>query len=60
MKYSDLSREEWQAVKSLTYDRSIVIKKIDNGSCVVEWDRNDYVTEAERQLKFTEALETLD
>ena len=37
-----------------------MIKKIDNGSCVVEWDRNDYVTEAERQLKFTEALETLD
>ena len=60
MKYSDLSREEWQVVKSLTYDRSIVIKKIDKGSCVVEWDRNDYVTEAERQLKVTEALETLD
>ena len=31
-------------------DRSIVIKKADKGSCVVVWDRWDYVKEAEKQL----------
>ena len=32
-------------------DRNIVIKKADTGSCVVIWDRNDYITEAKSQLK---------
>ena len=32
-------------------DRNIVIKKADRGSCVVIWDRNDYITEVESQLK---------
>ena len=32
-------------------DRSIVIKKADKGSCIVVWDRNDYLREAEKQLK---------
>ena len=45
-----MSREEWQAVRSLADDRSIVIKKADKGSRVVVWDRNDYLLEAERQL----------
>ena len=49
-----MSREEWQAVRSLADDRSIVIKKADKGSCVVAWDRNDYLLEAERQLSDTE------
>ena len=30
--------------------RSIIIKKADKGSCVVVWDRNDYIVEAEKQL----------
>ena len=34
-------------------DRNIVIKKADKGSCVVVWDRNDYLLEAERQLSDT-------
>ena len=57
----NMSREEWQAVRSLANDRSIVIKKADKGSCVVAWDRNDYLQEAERQvtLRFTEMLVTL-
>ena len=33
--YSNLSREEWQAMRSLADDRSIVIKKADKGSSVV-------------------------
>ena len=32
-------------------DRSIVIKKADRGSCVVVWYRDDYIKEAENQLK---------
>ena len=41
---------EWQAIRSLAEDRSIVIKKADKGSCVVIWDRLDYLLEAEKQL----------
>ena len=48
--YSNLSREEWDAIRSLADDRNIVIKRADKGSCVVIWDRNDYVKEAEIQL----------
>ena len=35
---------------SLANDRSNVIKKADKGSCVVVWDREDYISEAEKQL----------
>ena len=42
--------EEWQAIKPLAEDRSIVIKKANNGSFVVVWDRLDYLLEAEKQL----------
>ena len=45
--YSNLSKEEWEAVRTLADDRNIVIKKADKGSCVVIWDRNDYITDAE-------------
>ena len=37
-------------MRSLSDDRSIVIKKVDKGSCVLVWDRFDYVKEAEKQL----------
>ena len=50
LRYSNLSQGEWRAVRSLADDRSIVIKKADKGSCVVVWDRWDYVKEAEKQL----------
>ena len=53
LKYSNMSREEWQAVRSLTDGRCIVIKKADKGSCVVVWDRSNYLLEAERQLSDT-------
>ena len=50
LRYSNLSKEEWQVVRSLANDRNIVIKKADKGSCVVIWDRLDYIMEAEKQL----------
>ena len=33
--YSNLSKDEWQAIRSLAGNRSIVIKKADKGSCAV-------------------------
>ena len=33
--FSNLTKEEWRAVRSLANDRSIVIKKADKGSCIV-------------------------
>ena len=35
--YSNLSKLEWEVIRSLAGDRSIVIKKADKGSCVVVW-----------------------
>ena len=51
--YSNLSRDEWAAVRSLAGDHNIAIKKADTESCVVVWDHSDYVREAEKQLKDT-------
>ena len=38
-------------MRALANDKSIVIKKADKDLCVVVWDRNDYIAEAEKQLK---------
>ena len=46
--YSNLSKEEWKVVRSLASDRNIVIKKADKESCVVIWDRSDYIMKAEK------------
>ena len=35
----------------LAEDRSIAIKPADEGSCVVVWDKLDYLAEAENHLK---------
>ena len=35
IKYSNLSREEWNALRSLADDRNIIIKKADKGSYIV-------------------------
>ena len=32
-------------MRSLAGNRSIVIKKVDKGSCIGAWDRNDYLRE---------------
>ena len=53
LKYSNMSREEWQAIRSLADYESIMIKKADKGSCVVVWDRNDYLLEVETRLSGT-------
>ena len=48
--YSNLSKEERRAVRSLTNDCNIVIQKAGKGYCVVIWGRRDYIMEAEKQL----------
>ena len=51
IKYSNLSREECNAKRSLVDDRNIIIKKAEKRSCIVMWGRNDYLMEAEKQLR---------
>ena len=46
-----MSKEEWEALRGLADDRSIVIKQADKGSCVVVWCRDDYIKEANKQLE---------
>ena len=46
----NLSKIGWLALKTLTEDNSIVIKPADKGSCVVVWDRDDYLAEGYSQL----------
>ena len=50
---SNLSGEEWKALRNLADDRSILIKGAGKGSSVVVWDRDDYLQEASRQLRDT-------
>ena len=61
--YSNFSREEWQALRSFADDRSIAIKKADKCSNVVVWDcydYNDYIAEAEKQLKDKNVYKDVD
>ena len=50
LNYSNFPKDEWQAMGSLVSERSLVIKKADISYCIVVWDREDYIVEAERQL----------
>ena len=59
LRYSNLSQQEWRAVRPLADDRSIVIKKADKGSCVVVRDRWVYMKEAEKQLGDTTAYKEI-
>ena len=49
-RYSNLSQEEWRAIRTLGDGRSVIIKKADKGPCIVVWDRADYLRGAEEQL----------
>ena len=48
---SNLSDEEWKALRGLAADKTIVIKGADKGSLVVVWDRSDYLHETSVQLQ---------
>ena len=40
--YCNLTKEQWQAIRSLADDRSSVIKKADKRSCLYVQDTDDY------------------
>ena len=46
----NFTKEEWLAMRSLAEDWSIIVKPADKGSCVVVWDREDYLAEGYKQL----------
>ena len=56
---SNLSGEEWNALRNLADDRSILIKGADIGSSVAVWDRDDYLQEGSRQLRDTNIYEVV-
>lgn len=37
-------------MRSWADDCSKIMKKVDKGSCILVWDRNYYIAEAEKQL----------
>ena len=53
----NLSKEEWLAMTGLAEDRNIIIKPAEKGSCVVLWDRGDYLTEAGKKLQDVDIYE---
>lgn len=55
----NLSRREWEALKGLRADSSLIIKPADKGSLVVVMDWEQYVREAMRQLEDMEFYEEL-
>ena len=44
----NLSKEKWLAMTGLAEDPHVIIKPADKGSCVVLWDHEDYLAEAEK------------
>ena len=42
-----MSKNEWDAIRYLADDKNIAIKRADEGSCVVIWDKNDFLLEVD-------------
>ena len=59
-KFSNLSSEEWLALKSLKKRKDIVIKAADKGGAVVVWRADLYQKEALRQLSDTSFYAKVD
>ena len=45
---------DWLVMRALTVDQNIIIKPADKGSCVMVWDRKDYLAEEDSQIKDNE------
>ena len=59
-KYSNLSKKHFLAIKDLSENPHIVIKKVDKGSAICIMDTTDYIREATRQLFNPESYQKLD
>lgn len=44
----------------MAYDHIIVIEKVDKDSCVIVWDRTDYLLEAEKQLSKASIYQSIE
>ncbi len=49
-RFSNITKAELSAVKSLSHDRNIIIKKADKSNAIVIMNSQDYVSEVLRQL----------
>ena len=58
-KYSNLTKEERQAIYFLRDDTSIIIKEADKGSGIVVWDKEEYLAETRTQLKDKDVYQEL-
>ena len=43
-----MPKGEWDAIRPLSDDMNIVIKRADKGSFVIIWDRDDYLLETDK------------
>ena len=55
-----MSKEDWQALKILKNDESIVIKEADNGEAVVIMDSVDYEQMIYKHIKDKNACKKVD
>ena len=60
MNYSNLRKEERDALHNLSHDDSIIIKPADKGTGIVIWDRSDYLLECQRQLSEQQVYEKIE
>ena len=51
-KYNNFTQEERKALYDLRNDGSIIIKEANKGSVAVNWDKEDHLKEAEKQLSW--------
>ena len=56
----NLTKEEYQAIKSLKHNSDIIIKPADKGSAIVVLDKQSYIQEGQRQLNDTKFYEQTD
>ena len=55
-----MTKEEYQAIKSLKHNSDIIIKPADKGSAIVVLDKQSYIQEGQRQLNDTKFYEQTD
>ena len=56
----NLTKEEYQAIKSLKHNSDIIIKPAEKGSAIVVLGKQSYIQEGQRQLNDTKFYEQTD
>ena len=57
---TNLTKDEYKAIKSLKNNQDIIIKPADKGSAIVILDKQSYINEGQRQLHDTKFYEETD